>query len=70
MALTPPNAGINSAGHQHTAWMAEHAGIRVNHIPYKGAAETTQALLLGQVHQRTRPFVGPAPAARNAPFAE
>ncbi|MBP6626495.1 MAG: tripartite tricarboxylate transporter substrate binding protein [Arenimonas sp.] len=46
------NAGINSAGHLHTAWMARHAGIKVNHIPYKGVAETAQALLSGQVQMQ------------------
>ncbi len=42
-------AGVGSFGHLVTELFAKHAGLRLNHIPYKGQAPTTNALLSGEV---------------------
>lgn len=50
--ITAANNGINSAGHLHAAWFAKHANINVVHVPYKGIAETANALASGQVQMQ------------------
>ena len=50
--ITAANNGINSAGHLHAAWFAKHANIHVVHVPYKGIAETANALASGQVQMQ------------------
>ena len=42
-------AGIGSLGHLSSELFARAAGIRVTHIPYKGQAPTTNAVLTGEV---------------------
>lgn len=43
------NAGLRSSGYIQTLIFAKMAGIKVNHIPYKGTSETTNALISGEV---------------------
>lgn len=42
-------AGPASFGHLATELFAKRAGLQLNHIPYKGQAPTTQAVLTGEV---------------------
>ncbi len=42
-------AGIGSLGHLSSELFARAAGIRLTHIPYKGQAPTTNAVLTGEV---------------------
>lgn len=46
------NSGAGTAGHIATMMFAKRAGIKVNHIPYKGTSETSNALLSGEVHMQ------------------
>jgi tripartite-type tricarboxylate transporter receptor subunit TctC len=43
------NSGINSGGHISAMLLEKLADIRLTHIPYKGSAEVTRALLSGEV---------------------
>jgi tripartite-type tricarboxylate transporter receptor subunit TctC len=43
------NAGMGSAGHLATQLFAKRTGIRITHVPYKGTAETQNALIAGEV---------------------
>src|ERR1700759_844547 len=43
------NSGINSGGHISAMLLEKMAGIKLNHIPYKGSAEVTRALLSGEI---------------------
>jgi len=43
------NSGINSGGHIAAMLLEKLADIRLTHIPYKGSAEVTRALLSGEV---------------------
>lgn len=43
------NSGINSGGHISAMLLEKMAGIKLNHIPYKGSAEVTRALLGGEI---------------------
>lgn len=43
------NAGLGSAGHLSTQLFAKRAGIKINHVPYKGSAETSNAVISGEV---------------------
>jgi tripartite-type tricarboxylate transporter receptor subunit TctC len=43
------NSGMNSGGHISAMLLEKMAGIKLNHIPYKGSAEVTRALLSGEV---------------------
>lgn len=47
--LTYASAGTASYGHLATARLAQMAGIKVTHIPYKGEANTTMAIRSGEV---------------------
>lgn len=48
-ALEYATAGIGSLGHLATELFANTAGIRMVHIPYKGQAPTTNAIVTGEV---------------------
>ncbi len=50
--INAANSGIGSSGHLATMMFAKRTGITVTHIPYKGSAETANALLSGQVHMQ------------------
>lgn len=43
------NSGINSGGHISAMLLEKLAGIKLTHVPYKGSAEVTRALLAGEV---------------------
>jgi tripartite-type tricarboxylate transporter receptor subunit TctC len=43
------NSGINSGGHLSAMLLEKLAGIKLLHVPYKGSAETTRALISGDV---------------------
>jgi tripartite-type tricarboxylate transporter receptor subunit TctC len=43
------NSGINSGGHISAMLLEKLADIRLTHVPYKGSAEVTRALLSGEV---------------------
>lgn len=43
------NSGINSGGHLAAMLLAKLGNIRLKHIPYKGSAEVTRALIGGEV---------------------
>lgn len=46
------NSGINSGGHISAMLLEKMAGIKLNHVPYKGSAEVTRALLSGEVQMQ------------------
>lgn len=46
---TYATAGIGSFGHLASELFANKAGIKMTHVPYKGQAPTTQAVLTGEV---------------------
>jgi tripartite-type tricarboxylate transporter receptor subunit TctC len=42
------NSGINSGGHIAAMLLEKLAGVKLTHVPYKGSAEVTRALLSGE----------------------
>ena len=48
-ALSMSSAGYGSPGHLGTAILAHATGIKVNHVPYKGAAPASTAVVAGEV---------------------
>jgi tripartite-type tricarboxylate transporter receptor subunit TctC len=46
------NSGINSAGHIAAMMLEKMAGLKLLHVPYKGSAEVTQALLSNEVRMQ------------------
>lgn len=46
------NSGINSGGHISAMLLEKMAGIKLNHVPYKGSAEVTRALLTGEIQMQ------------------
>ena len=48
--LTYSSSGVGGNNHLAGALFAETSGIQLTHVPYKGTAEWTQALLGGEVH--------------------
>lgn len=55
--LSFASAGNGSPGHLCSEMLAQTAGIRMTHVPYRGAAPATQALVAGEVDL----FCGPVP---------
>ena len=51
--------GIGSSNHLETEALANHAGVKFTHVPYKGGAELMPALLSGQIQFA---LLGVAPA--------
>jgi tripartite-type tricarboxylate transporter receptor subunit TctC len=49
LGLECANSGINSTGHVAGMMLERQAGIKLVHVPYKGSAEVTRALLSGDV---------------------
>jgi tripartite-type tricarboxylate transporter receptor subunit TctC len=47
--LTYATAGTGSTSHVLTEMMAQHAGIRLLHVPYKGGAPASAAMVSGEV---------------------
>lgn len=50
--LLAGNAGTGSIGHMLAAAFAKNAGIKVTHVPYKGAGEVMRAVTAGEVHMQ------------------
>ena len=50
--ITAANAGAGSSGHISTMLLAKRAGLNITHVPYKGSAETANALISGQVQMQ------------------
>lgn len=46
------NAGAGSIGHMLAAAFAKHAGVKVTHVPYKGAGDVMRALVAGEVQMQ------------------
>jgi tripartite-type tricarboxylate transporter receptor subunit TctC len=53
--------GIGTVGHLATELFATQAGVKLNHIPYKGAAQFTVDLLAGHIELAIIQFAGCAP---------
>ena len=53
--------GVGTVGHLATELFATQAGIRLNHIPYKGAAQYTIDLIAGHIEFAIIQFAGCAP---------
>jgi tripartite-type tricarboxylate transporter receptor subunit TctC len=47
--LTYASAGVGSFGHLSSELLARTAGLKMTHVPYKGQAPTTTAILSGEV---------------------
>ncbi|MBM3342378.1 MAG: tripartite tricarboxylate transporter substrate binding protein [Betaproteobacteria bacterium] len=53
--------GVGTVGHFATELFASQAGIQLNHVPYKGAAQYTVDLIAGQIEFASVQFSGCAP---------
>jgi len=53
--------GIGTVGHLATELFATQAGVKLNHIPYKGAAQYTIDLIVGHIELAIIQFAGCAP---------
>ena len=53
--------GVGTVGHLATELFATRAGIKLNHIPYKGAAQYTVDLIAGHIEFAQIQFAGCAP---------
>jgi tripartite-type tricarboxylate transporter receptor subunit TctC len=53
--------GVGTVGHLATELFATQAGIKLNHIPYKGAAQYTIDLIAGHIEVAIIQFAGCAP---------
>ena len=53
--------GVGTVGHFATELFATQAGIKMNHVPYKGAAQYTVDLLAGHIEIAIIQFAGCAP---------
>ena len=53
--------GVGTVGHLATELFATQAGVKLNHIPYKGAAQYTIDLLAGHIELAIIQFAGCAP---------
>jgi tripartite-type tricarboxylate transporter receptor subunit TctC len=53
--------GVGTVGHFATELFATQAGIKMNHVPYKGAAQYTVDLLAGHIEVAIIQFAGCAP---------
>jgi tripartite-type tricarboxylate transporter receptor subunit TctC len=56
--------GVGTVGHLATELFASQAGIKLNHIPYKGAAQYTIDLIAGHIELAIIQFAGCAPLAK------
>jgi tripartite-type tricarboxylate transporter receptor subunit TctC len=58
--------GVGTVGHFATELFATQAGIRMNHVPYKGAAQYTVDLIAGHIEIAIIQFAGCAPLVQQA----
>jgi len=56
--------GVGTVGHLATELFATQAGIKLNHVPYKGAAQYTIDLIAGHIELAIIQFAGCAPLLR------
>jgi tripartite-type tricarboxylate transporter receptor subunit TctC len=56
--------GVGTVGHLATELFATQAGIKLNHIPYKGASQYTIDLIAGHIELAIIQFAGCAPLAQ------
>ena len=56
--------GVGTVGHLATELFATQAGVKLNHIPYKGAAQYTIDLIAGHIELAIIQFAGCAPLAQ------
>jgi len=56
--------GVGTVGHLAIELFATSAGIKLNHVPYKGAAQYTVDLLAGNIDVAQIQFAGSAPLVR------
>jgi len=57
--------GVGTVGHLATELFATQAGIKLNHVPYKGAAQYTIDLIAGHIELAIIQFAGCAPLVQN-----
>ena len=57
--------GVGTVGHFATELFATQAGVRLNHVPYKGAAQYLVDLLAGNIEIALAQFAQSAPLARD-----
>src|SRR5688572_29576998 len=53
--------GVGTVGHFATELFATSAGVKLNHVPYKGAAQYTVDLIAGNIELAINQFAGCAP---------
>ena len=63
--VTYASAGVGSTGHLTMAYFGSVAGLKLTHIPYKGAAPAMTDLLGGQVQSAFNLISGPLPHVRS-----
>lgn len=56
--------GVGTVGHFATEFLASQAGVRLNHVPYKGAAQYLVDLLAGNIEVALVQFSQSAPLAK------
>lgn len=56
--------GVGTVGHLATELFATQAGVNLNHVPYKGAAQYTVDLIAGHIELAIIQFAGCAPLAQ------
>lgn len=63
--VTYASAGVGSTGHLTMAYFGSVAGLKLNHVPYKGAAPAMTDLIGGQVQSAFSLISGPLPHVRS-----
>jgi tripartite-type tricarboxylate transporter receptor subunit TctC len=63
--VTYASAGVGSTGHLTMAYFGSVAGLKLSHIPYKGAAPAMTDLVGGQVQSAFNLISGPLPHVRS-----
>lgn len=58
------SAGIGSAGHLSVALLEHVAGVKFNHVPYKGGGPSVAATIAGEVHLAIPVMASAAPHAK------
>jgi tripartite-type tricarboxylate transporter receptor subunit TctC len=56
--------GVGTVGHLSLELFASEAGVKLNHVPYKGAAQFTVDLLAGNIELAQIQFAGSAPLVK------